>query len=52
MPIKSYYGGTGEAVMKKMKKQYGDKKGERVFYATENKKKSLKDRVKERRAEK
>ena len=39
MPLSKYYGGSGEKVMKNMKKQYGEEKGERVFYATANKKK-------------
>lgn len=38
MPLSKYYSGKGEKVMKKMKKQYGSKKGEQVFYATANKK--------------
>jgi hypothetical protein len=38
MPISKYYGGHGEKVMQSMKKEYGAKKGERVFYATANKK--------------
>jgi len=38
MPISEYYKGSGEKVMKNMKKEYGDKKGESVFYATANKK--------------
>ena len=42
MPINKYYGGHGKEVMKKMKKEYGKKKGEEVFYATENKRKSKK----------
>lgn len=37
MPVGKYYGGHGEKVMKSMKKQYGSEKGERVFYATANK---------------
>jgi hypothetical protein len=37
MPLSKYYGGHGEKVMKSMKKQYGSEKGERVFYATANK---------------
>lgn len=37
MPISKYYGGHGSEVMKNMKKQYGDKKGRSVFYATANK---------------
>ena len=39
MPIRAYYGGHGTAVMKAMKAKYGPKAGERVFYATANKKK-------------
>lgn len=39
MPLSKYYGGRGEKVMKAMKKTYGEEKGERVFYATENKRK-------------
>ena len=38
MPINKYYKGHGSEVMKNMKKEYGDKKGEEVFYATANKK--------------
>ena len=38
MPISKYYGGHGSKVMASMKKQYGSEKGERVFYATANKK--------------
>jgi hypothetical protein len=37
MPIREYYGGKGEQVMREMKKRYGAEKGERVFYATANK---------------
>lgn len=40
MPIKEYYDGKGEKVMKLMKKRYGDKKGKHIFYATSNKLKS------------
>lgn len=39
MPLSKYYGGSGAKVMKNMKKEYGEEKGERVFYATANKKK-------------
>lgn len=39
MPLSKYYGGHGEKVMKAMKGQYGGEKGEKVFYATANKKK-------------
>lgn len=40
MPLSKYYGGHGAKVMASMKDQYGDEKGERVFYATANKRKS------------
>jgi hypothetical protein len=36
MPIREYYKGSGTKVMSSMKKRYGDKEGERVFYATAN----------------
>jgi hypothetical protein len=39
MPLSKYFGGGGEKVMKNMKKEYGEEKGEKVFYATSNKKK-------------
>ena len=39
MPISKYYGGHGSEVMAAMKKEYGGKKGESVFYATANKRK-------------
>lgn len=39
MPLSKYYGGSGSKVMRNMKKEYGGEKGERVFYATANKKK-------------
>jgi hypothetical protein len=38
MPIDKYYKGHGDEVMSNMKKEYGAKKGEQVFYATANKK--------------
>lgn len=38
MPISKYYKGSGEKAMKNMKSEYGEEKGERVFYATANKK--------------
>jgi hypothetical protein len=37
MPISKYYKGHGSEVMSNMKKEYGEKKGEQVFYATANK---------------
>ena len=36
MPVGEYYKGSGEKVMKSMKSRYGEKAGERVFYATAN----------------
>lgn len=44
MPLSKHYSGHGEKVMADMKGRYGEKKGERVFYATENKRKSKKKR--------
>lgn len=40
MPLSKHYGGHGEKVMRAMKEQYGAEEGERVFYATENKRKN------------
>lgn len=37
MPLSKYFSGGGEKVMKSMKQRYGSEKGERVFYATANK---------------
>ena len=37
MPVSKYFKGHGNEVMANMKSQYGDKKGESVFYATANK---------------
>lgn len=37
MPKSAYYKGKGDEVMSSMKKRYGSKAGERVFYATANK---------------
>ncbi len=42
MPLDKYFGGHGKSVMSKMKKKYGEEKGEDVFYATKNKMKSKK----------
>lgn len=42
MPLKKYFKGKGEKVMKAMKEQYGDEKGKKVFYATANKDKKKK----------
>lgn len=48
MPVSEYYKGSGEKVMRSMKKRYGSKSGERVFYATANKRKQ-KPKSKKRR---
>jgi hypothetical protein len=37
MPVKEYYKGSGEKVMRSMKERYGEEGGKRVFYATANK---------------
>ena len=37
MPVSEYYKGEGSKVMSDMKRRYGEKGGERVFYATANK---------------
>ena len=39
MPTSEYFAGHGRKVMSSMRKQYGEKKGKQVFYATANKKK-------------
>lgn len=41
MPLDKYFKGKGEQVMANMKREYGDKKGESVFYATVNARKKL-----------
>ena len=38
MPIDKYFKGHGGEVMGNMVKEYGEKKGKQVFYATANKK--------------
>lgn len=38
VPISKYFKGHGSQVLANMKKEYGSKKGKRVFYATANKK--------------
>ena len=40
MPLNKYFGGHGASVMKEMQAKHGKKAGERIFYATANKKKS------------
>ncbi len=37
MPVSGYFKGEGSKVMRNMKRQYGQKKGKKVFYATANK---------------
>lgn len=39
MPLNKYFQGRGDKVMSSMKKQYGEEKGKKVFYATHNKQK-------------
>lgn len=39
MPLSKYFSGSGEKVMKSMKKTYGAEKAKEVFYATANKRK-------------
>lgn len=39
MPLSKHFGGKGEKVMKAMIARYGRERGERIFYATENKRK-------------
>jgi len=46
MPLYKYFKGHGEEVMSNMKKEYGDKKGKSVFYATANKRKSVQNKGK------
>lgn len=41
MPVSEYYKGSGTKVMRSMKKRYGAKGGERVFYATANSRKGM-----------
>jgi hypothetical protein len=43
MPIAKYFKGHGNEVAEKMKQQYGEKKGEKVFYATAAKNKMRPD---------
>ena len=42
MPLSKHYRGHGEEVMRDMTARYGAERGERVFYATENKRKKKK----------
>ena len=45
MPIESYFKGHGRKVMANMISQYGKKKAKQVFYATANKKQSMRDHL-------
>lgn len=45
MPVSSYFGGNGKEVLSNMQQEYGDKKGESVFYATSNKRKQIPKRM-------
>ena len=38
MPVKEYFKGEGESVLRDMQKRYGSEAGKRVFYATAQKK--------------
>lgn len=52
MPISKYnkfYGGNANKALNTMKSRYGSEKGERVFYATVNKKKNYKQEAIKRR---
>jgi hypothetical protein len=51
MPVGKYYGGRGEKVKAEMRKRYGTKKGDEVFYATANKQKKRKPAHPKDRAE-
>lgn len=48
MPLDKYFSGSGEKVMRNMVGEYGAKKGKQVFYATANKRKTMKDALAER----
>jgi len=50
MPISKYFKGHGSEVMANMQKEYGDKKGKSVFYATANKRKLKPDTDKIKKA--
>lgn len=50
MPVSKYFSGHGSEVMSNMKKEYGDEKGERVFYATANKRGKTASRKKSRKS--
>lgn len=37
MPKSAYFKGSGEKVLRRMKRRYGDERGERIFHATAEK---------------
>ena len=43
MPINKYFKNSGEKVMKNLKDEYGNDKGENVFYALANKQKAAEE---------
>ena len=47
-PVNEYFKGSGERVMRGMRKRYG-KDAERVFYATANSRKGMNPKSKKRR---
>jgi hypothetical protein len=49
VPIDKYFKGDGTQVMASMKKEYGEKKGKEVFYATANKQKAARLRAAKKR---
>jgi hypothetical protein len=44
MPLDKYFKGKGRKVMAAMRKEYGEKRGESIFYAKVNKMKSKKSK--------
>ena len=43
MPVGKHYEGSGEKVMRAMKRQYGPTRAKRIFYATENARKTVRE---------
>ena len=41
MPVKSYFKGRGDTIMRSMVSRYGEKKAKRVFYGKVNKDKKM-----------
>lgn len=50
MPLSKHYNGHGEQVMRSMKRTYDPETAKRVFYATENARKSGKKRGKHKKS--